>query len=142
MTDEDEEKKLAELRKKKAAEMLKRHHNGEVSPELMKWRFRSDTVVGARYDCCISGIPLQDHKMNKERIFDVVSELDGHLIIKEYPTKSASTNTIKNHIEKLRKRGIEPDMIIVDYGDLLRPLKLLKFMIALCGLPHRLIDLA
>jgi hypothetical protein len=29
--------------------------------------------------------------------------------------------TIKNHIEKLRKRGIEPDMILVDYADLLRP---------------------
>jgi len=83
----------------------------------------ADTVVGARYDCCITGVTLQDHKINKERIFDMVSELDGHLIIKEYPTKSASTSTIKNHIEKLRKRGIEPDMIIVDYGDLLRPLK-------------------
>ena len=82
-----------------------------------------DTVVGTRYDCCITGTPLFDHKRNKERIFDMVSELDGHLIIKEYPTKSASTNTIKNHIEKLRKRGIEPDMIIVDYADLLRPVK-------------------
>lgn len=82
-----------------------------------------DTIVGSRYDCCITGVPLADHKRNKERIFDMVSELDGHLIIKEYPTKSASTSTIKNHIEKLRKRGIEPDMIIVDYADLLRPVK-------------------
>tara|TARA_R110000824_G_scaffold89748_2_gene219769 strand:+ start:460 stop:1815 length:1356 start_codon:yes stop_codon:yes gene_type:complete len=83
----------------------------------------ADKVVGMRYDCCISGVSLQDHKLNKEKIFDVVSEIDGHLIIKEYPTKSASTATIKNHIEKLKKRGIEPDMILVDYADLLRPIR-------------------
>tara|TARA_R100000805_G_C3623117_1_gene128691 strand:+ start:327 stop:1658 length:1332 start_codon:yes stop_codon:yes gene_type:complete len=83
----------------------------------------ADSVVGTRYDCCLSGVSLRDHKINKEKIFDVVSEVDGHLIIKEYPTKSASTNTIKTHIEKLKKRGIEPDMIIVDYADLLRPVR-------------------
>ena len=38
-------------------------------------------------------------------------------------TKSASVQTLKNHIEKLRKRGIEPDMILVDYADLLRPVR-------------------
>ncbi len=83
----------------------------------------ADSVVGTRYDCCLSGVSLRDHKLNKEKIFDVVSEVDGHLIIKEYPTKSASTNTIKTHIEKLKKRGIEPDMVIVDYADLLRPIR-------------------
>jgi len=83
----------------------------------------ADSVVGTRYDCCLTGVSLRDHRINKEKIFDVVSEVDGHLIIKEYPTKSASTNTIKTHIEKLRKRGIEPDMIIVDYADLLRPIR-------------------
>ena len=83
----------------------------------------ADSVVGTRYDCCLSGVSLRDHKLNKEKIFDVVSEIDGQLIIKEYPTKSASTNTIKTHIEKLKKRGIEPDVIIVDYADLLRPIR-------------------
>ena len=52
-----------------------------------------------------------------------MKDVEGTLIIKEYPTKSASTETIKNHIERLKKRGIEPDMIIVDYADLLRPVK-------------------
>ena len=80
-----------------------------------------DTVVGQRFDCCISDVPLQDHRMRQKEIVDKVKDLDGTLIIKEYPTKSASVQTIKNHIEKLRKRGIEPDMILVDYADLLRP---------------------
>ena len=80
-----------------------------------------DTVVGQRFDCCISDVPLQDHRMRQKEIVDKVKDLDGTLIIKEYPTKSASVQTITNHIEKLRKRGIEPDMILVDYADLLRP---------------------
>ncbi len=83
----------------------------------------AETVVGSRFDSCITGIPLNDLRPNKEKIFDMVQDVEGHLIIKEYPTKSASTHNIKSHIEKLRKRGIEPDMILVDYGDLLRPTK-------------------
>ena len=83
----------------------------------------ADTVVGQRYDSCISGVPLGDLLRNKEKVFDVVQDLEGELIIKEYPTKSASTSTLKSHLEKLRKRSIEPDMIIVDYADLLKPVK-------------------
>ena len=40
----------------------------------------ADRVVGTRYDACVSGIGLSDLKSNKERVFDVVSEIDGHLI--------------------------------------------------------------
>tara|TARA_B100000085_G_C18261899_1_gene398363 strand:- start:20 stop:628 length:609 start_codon:yes stop_codon:yes gene_type:complete len=58
----------------------------------------------------------------KEMIYESVQEVEGSLIIKEYPTKSASTKTIATHLEKLAKRDISPDLIIVDYGDLLRPL--------------------
>jgi len=83
----------------------------------------ADTVVGTRYDSSITGVPLGDLMSNKQKILDVVKDVEGTLIIKEYPTKSASTETIKNHIERLKKRGIEPDMVIVDYADLLRPVK-------------------
>ena len=80
-----------------------------------------DTVVANRYDSCLTGLPLTEIKSFKEEILEEVKKVQGSLIIKEYPTKSASTNTIKAHLEKLRKRGIKPGMIIVDYGDLLRP---------------------
>jgi len=58
---------------------------------------------------------------NKNQVLLKIKDVPGQLIIKEYPTKSASTETLKQHIERLRKKGIEPDMIIVDYADLLRP---------------------
>ena len=81
----------------------------------------ADTVVGSRFDSCITGIPLNDLSTFKEEIYETVEALGGTLIIKEYPTKTASVRTIKNHVEKLKNRQLKPDMIIVDYGDLLRP---------------------
>ena len=71
-----------------------------------------DAVVGQRFDCCISKVHLGEHRTKKEEILKKIEDIDGTLIIKEYPTKSASVQTIKNHIEKLRKRGIEPDLIV------------------------------
>ena len=60
---------------------------------------------------------------NKDIVMEKIKDVAGRLIIKEYPTKSASTKNIENHIEKLLKRGIKPDVVIVDYADLLRPRK-------------------
>ena len=80
-----------------------------------------DTVVATRYDSCITGLSLTDIISFKDHIYEKVRDIKGKLIVKEYPTKSASPNTIRNHLDKLRQRGIIPEMIIVDYGDLLRP---------------------
>jgi replicative DNA helicase len=81
-----------------------------------------DTTIASRYDSCITGVPLSDLHGFKEEIYERVQNIEGNLIIKGYPTKSASTSTVKTHLERMKQRGIEPDMIIVDYGDLLRPI--------------------
>jgi len=81
----------------------------------------ADTVVGQRYDSCITGIDLKHLMTMKDSILQVIEHIPGQLIIKEYPTKSASTRTISTHLEKLKQKGINPDMIIVDYADLLKP---------------------
>ena len=52
-----------------------------------------------------------------------VKGTSGSLIVKEYPTKHASTETIKNHLNRLKNRGIEPDLIAIDYADLLKPVR-------------------
>jgi replicative DNA helicase len=80
-----------------------------------------DTVIANRYDSCITGYPLSDLRTFKDEIYEQIKDIDGKLIIKEYPTKSATTNTIRSHLSRLVKRGIKPGMIIVDYADLLRP---------------------
>ena len=81
-----------------------------------------DTVIANRYDSCITGIPLDELMDRKTEIRDFLKDIDGTLIVKEYPTKTATTNTIRAHLEKLKQQGIIPDMIIVDYADLLRTL--------------------
>ena len=85
-----------------------------------------ETVIGKRYDSCITDFPLSELSAFKSEVYDKIKDLDGRLIVKEYPTKSATTGTIKNHLNKLVKRGIEPDMIIVDYADLLKPIVIRK----------------
>ena len=85
-----------------------------------------DTVVASRYDSCLTKIPLKNLTSFKEKIYEEVLEIEGKLIVKEYPTKTASTQTIRGHLEKLRMRNIDVDMIIIDYGDLLRPVRYQK----------------
>jgi hypothetical protein len=85
-----------------------------------------DRIIATRYDSCITGYPLSDIINFKEEVYDEIKDLDGTLVIKEYPTKSASTNTIKTHLSKLIKRGITPGMVIVDYADLLKPVVVRK----------------
>jgi archaellum biogenesis ATPase FlaH len=85
-----------------------------------------DTVIATRYDSCITGYPLSDIINFKEEVYEEIKDIDGSLIVKEYPTKSASTNTIRAHLSRLIKRGITPGMVIVDYADLLKPVQMRK----------------
>jgi replicative DNA helicase len=85
-----------------------------------------DIAIASRYDSCITGYSLSSLKYNKEMIYDIVKGVEGTLIVKEYPTKSATTATIRNHLEKLIQRGTKPDLVIVDYADLLRPVSYQK----------------
>jgi len=81
-----------------------------------------DTTIATRYDSCLTNIPLDELVGFKEEIFELVQDIEGKLIIKEYPTKSASLKTINNHLDGLKKRDIDVDVVIVDYADLLRPI--------------------
>ena len=85
-----------------------------------------ETVIANRYDSCLTGYPLGEIINFKEEVYEEIKDIEGSLIIKEYPTKSASTNTIKAHLSRLVKRGINPGMIIIDYGDLLKPVVVRK----------------
>lgn len=86
----------------------------------------ADETVGLRYDACLTGIGLDSLRAMKDDVFEEIKDVPGQLILKEYPTKSATTDTIKNHLERLTQRGFIPDMVIVDYGDLLRPRRFSK----------------
>jgi replicative DNA helicase len=76
--------------------------------------------VGLRYDSVITGIANQNLKHYQDEVKEKLEEVDGDLIIKYYPTKTVSVLGIKSHVEKCIMQGKQPDLIIVDYADLLR----------------------
>ena len=80
----------------------------------------NENYVGQRYDSVITGIAAQNLKNYTDDIEDKLKDISGELIIKYYPTKSTGVMGIKAHIEKTIMLGQTPDLIIVDYADLLK----------------------
>jgi len=80
----------------------------------------NEAYVGLRYDAVMSGIQAQELKYHIDEVKEIVGKLKGKLIVKYYPTKGATVNSLASHIEKARMQGFDPDLIIVDYADLLR----------------------
>ncbi len=80
----------------------------------------NQAYVGLRYDSVITGIANQNLKHYQADIKEQIEKLTGELIIKHYPTKSVSVMGIRAHVEKCIMQDKKPDVIIVDYADLLR----------------------
>ena len=81
----------------------------------------SERAVGIRYDSNLCEIPSNDIIDRKEEVMAVYEKAEfGRLIIKEYPTGSATVMTIRNHIEKLLLKSFVPSLIIIDYADIMR----------------------
>ena len=81
----------------------------------------SETAVGRRYDSNLCDIPSNDVIDRKEEVIEKYENGEyGRLIIKEYPTGSATVMTIRNHIEKLLLKSFVPHLIIIDYADIMR----------------------
>ena len=79
----------------------------------------SEHYVGARYDTVFTQIPSTDLKDKKEEVKSKIQSLQGKLLIKYFPPKGVSVKKLNQHIEKMIASGNKPDLIIVDYADLL-----------------------
>ena len=78
-----------------------------------------EDYVGRRYDAFFTGKPVDTLFKSKDKIEEVVKELPGQLIIKEYAPGQATVNTLRAHIQKCNDLEFKPDLIIIDYVDLL-----------------------
>lgn len=84
----------------------------------------SETLTGKRYDANITDIAVSDLMEKKEEVLKHYEDNEyGKLIIKYYPTRTASVNTIRNHLEKLKLRNYWPSLVIIDYADVMRSTK-------------------
>jgi replicative DNA helicase len=79
----------------------------------------SEAYTGRRYDAFFTGTPVDQLEKHKEHVETLTAELPGELIIREFPMGKTTIGTIEAHIQKVRDLGIEPDLIIIDYIDLL-----------------------
>ena len=82
----------------------------------------NQTYVGLRYDTVFSGITTGNIKFYKEDVQKKIDQLKGNLYVKYYPTRSATVQTINAHMKQLEIQSIKPNMVIVDYADIVKPL--------------------
>ncbi len=78
-----------------------------------------EQYVGLRYDAFFSKIPVDRIIPQREKVEEIVPQLPGQLIIKEFPTGRATMSTVESHIKKITDLGVKPDLVIIDYVDLL-----------------------
>lgn len=88
----------------------------------------SEDRVGLRYDAISSGIHskhLLDKTDEVKQKYETVKKLTkSNLKIKEFPTSLASVYDIEAHLDELKLYSdFEPDIIIIDYGDIMRSIK-------------------
>jgi len=76
--------------------------------------------VGLRYDTIFTGQPTANLQYHKDEVSKKIQNLKGELIIKYYPTRTASINTITAHLQQCELQGIKADLVIVDYADIMK----------------------
>ena len=80
----------------------------------------NESYVGLRYDSIFTGIANQNLKYHKDDVISEMEKLKGDLVIKYFPTKTASVNTLSAHLKRIINLGTEVDMVVVDYADILK----------------------
>ncbi len=80
----------------------------------------NQSYVGLRYDTVFSRRPTTNITYYKEEVEKKIKKLKGNLIIKYFPTKSIGVQGIEAHLKQVEIQGIIPDLVIVDYADILR----------------------
>ncbi len=79
----------------------------------------NENYVGLRYDTIFTGIEPNKIPENPQLIHDLVEQINGEIIIKYYPARTITSHTIQAHIQQMASLGFKPDLIIVDYADLM-----------------------
>ena len=78
----------------------------------------AEGYVGKRYDAVFTGLPVDTLDKHRAKVEDTISKVKGKVVIKEYPPKRASFDTIQAHLQQLEhQHDFKPDLIIIDYLD-------------------------
>lgn len=78
-----------------------------------------EDYVGRRCDACITKIPVNKISSYRDKVEEIIPQIPGKLIVKEFDAGRATVSTVEAHIKKVKEQEFEPDLIIIDYADLL-----------------------
>lgn len=80
--------------------------------------------IASRYDSMFAQIKPQELNEYQQEVIDEVNKYGTtygkNLMIKHFPADSATIHTLKDYCRRLSHAGIVPDLILVDYLDLMK----------------------
>ena len=80
----------------------------------------NENYVGLRYDTIFTGIEPGTIPQHPEKVQKIVDEISGDIIIKYYPARAINVHTLMAHMDHLFSNNLKPDIMLVDYADLMR----------------------
>lgn len=86
----------------------------------------SESYISYRYEAHLSGYPVDMVTKMTDKVWPFIEKIPGKLLIKKYPTKRASLIDLESHLNTIWPTEYRPDMIIIDYLDLLKPTRRLS----------------
>lgn len=72
-----------------------------------------------RYDSVLSGIYFADLINNKQKVKNQIEKYEDCLKVQNFAANTVSTDKLRTTIQLMKARGFNPDIIIIDYADLL-----------------------
>lgn len=86
----------------------------------------SEFMYSKRISTQLSQIPHNELKTYteelKEQILHLKKNINSRLVIKEYPPKTVTVRHIDSFITKLKHKGFSPDIVVIDYINLIHPI--------------------
>lgn len=86
----------------------------------------SEFMYSKRISSQLTQIPHGDLKTYtqelKEQVEHIKNNVQGNLIVKEFPPKSVTVRHIDSYITKLKHKGFTPDIVVIDYVNLIHPI--------------------
>lgn len=84
----------------------------------------TEKIIQRKHLACWSGYKLNDLSLHKEELKQLVEEKKEkklNLRLKRFPSDSTTIPIIKQYIRKLIAQGFRPDIILLDYIDVVQP---------------------
>ena len=78
-----------------------------------------EDYVGRRYDSFFTKVPVNHISSHQDQVREIIPQIPGKLVIKAFPMGKATIHTVESHIRKCTDLDIQPDLVIIDYVDLL-----------------------